>query len=37
MQGVVDVLRRMYSGNGQTYVMYSVLMVVVFHLLGIGR
>jgi len=36
-QGVVDVLRRVYSGNGQTYVMYSVLMVVVFHLLGLGR
>ena len=35
--GVVDALRKIYSGNGQTYVMYPVLLIVVFALLGLGR
>ncbi len=35
--GAVDLLRRMYSGNGQTYVMYAVLLVAVLALLGPGR
>ncbi len=37
VSGLVDTLRKIYSGNGQTYVMYSVLLVVVFALLGVGR
>ena len=36
-EGVVDALRKIYSGNGQTYVLYPVLLVVVFALLGIGK
>ncbi len=35
--GVVDLLRRMYSGNGQTYFMYAVLLVAVLALFGPGR
>ncbi len=34
---VVGVARRFYSGNGQTYVLYSLAVVVVCALLGVGR
>ncbi len=37
ISGVVDTLRKIYSGNGQTYVLYSVMLVVLFALLGVGR
>ncbi len=35
--GVIEAVRKIYSGNGQTYVLYPVLLVVVFALLGLGR
>jgi formate hydrogenlyase subunit 3/multisubunit Na+/H+ antiporter MnhD subunit len=36
VQGVVDALRKIYTGNGQTYVLYPVLLIVILALLGIG-
>jgi formate hydrogenlyase subunit 3/multisubunit Na+/H+ antiporter MnhD subunit len=35
-QGVIDLLRKTYTGNGQTYVLYPVLLIAIFTLLGIG-
>jgi hypothetical protein len=34
--GVITSLRRIYSGNGQTYVLYSVLLLITLAMLGYG-
>jgi formate hydrogenlyase subunit 3/multisubunit Na+/H+ antiporter MnhD subunit len=36
IEGVVDALRKIYTGNGQTYILYPVLLIVIIALLGVG-